>query len=141
MGLWEELFGPPIDTGSRRWVVAMHEAGHVEAARALGWDVEYAVIHEGGDSGVMSDEAPPGLDETDRDVQSAIISIAGLATSNRWRLFLPSGCETDERDARATLKGTGVRYGDARREAERLVSRRWGAIKKTARHLYHHGSL
>lgn len=128
-----------VDRGSRRWIVAEHEAAHVVIARVLGWHVRYARIT--GDSGDMDDAPPAGRDPIRIRVESAVISLAGTSASARGRLWLPSGCGHDQTDARKSLRRTGTTYADARCRAARLVTTHWGQIQRTALHLYRNGSL
>jgi hypothetical protein len=132
--------GPVIDTGSRRWTVAVHEAAHVVVARRLGWRVRSAQVFADG-SGYTDDVAPAGGEATTVAVQNAVIALAGPCASARQRWFLPAGCGHDERDARRALRGTGVSYNQARTQARRLVDRHWRDIDKVARRLYHDGHL
>jgi hypothetical protein len=133
------LSSPPrIDTSSRRWTVAVHEAAHIVAARQMAWRI--SEIYIGDDAGHIVVHPPHG-DPGALPVQSAVISLAGPRASARQRWFLPHGCEHDERDARRDLRGTGVSYSDAKRQAGRLVDRHWTQIQRLGRQLYRDGRL
>lgn len=128
-----------VDRGSRRWVVAEHEAAHVVIARALGWHVRYARIT--GDSGDMDDAPPAGRDPIQIRVESAVISLAGTCASARGRLWLPYGCGHDQADARASLRHTDITYADAKHRAARLVRSNWSGIQRVGTQLYLTGRL
>ena len=120
-----------VDTRSERWGTSVHEAGHYRVAKQLGGrGVHGWLLPDGGEVyGRLND----GVD-------SAIVALAGRAAGRRISgRYGHSG--HDERVARQMLRGTGVSYSQARREAERLVSTNWGAVKSDARRLYRNGRI
>lgn len=133
-----------VDEGSRRWVVAVHEAAHVVIAEALGWLVLGCTITD--EDGEMNDEAPDGLDRPAELAQSATIALAGISANERQLGGVPHGCEHDEHDAAEALDelaglGFDLPYADVQAEADALVDELIEDIITTAVELYEHGEL
>lgn len=153
----------PVDVGSRRWLVAVHEAGHVSAARSFDWRVSrVALTPDGG--GLTSDSAPMLRERSRRCTESALISLAGPCADEKllaaaidddreYRLDgasrralgkagLPEGCEIDMDTARRLLvQVPDLGYPEALGRARLLVHRRWPEIERVARVLYRRAEL
>ena len=151
----------PIDVRSRRWLVAVHEAGHVAAARRFDWRVVFTRII--GDGGLTRD-APPWLRAQQRSAREGIlISLAGpladerllavtLPADGRYdqmrsaakdllKAGIPAGCETDMTTAYRDAVRLQVPLPELMVEARALVAARWGEIERVARVLYERGDL
>lgn len=76
-----------VDTSSRRWVVAEHEAAHAEVARALGHRVDYCWITDG--HGETYATPPRSRDPHQALFERAVIALAGPDASSRGRCSSP----------------------------------------------------
>lgn len=122
-------------TGARQ-EVAVHEAGHVAAARALGGRVRSATVSRDGHSGLVQATLPTG------DSQAAITFLA----AGKFAAGTSRGASADDDLIRRELRRlpTGDRSRvrrDAERDARRIVSSHAGRIRRDAARLDERGSL
>lgn len=152
----------PIDVRSRRWLVALHEAGHACVARSLDWRVHKVAILDGGAGGTWDDA--PWLRERRRAAREGIlISLAGpladerlllatlpldgryeqmrTAAKDLLRAGIPEGCESDMVTANRDAIRLGAPWAELLAEARALVAARWGEIERVARVLYERTTL
>lgn len=152
----------PIDVRSRRWLVAVHEAGHACAARRLDWRVHKVAILPGGAGGTWDD--PPWLRERKRAAREGVlVSLAGPLSDERLlavkvpadgrydqlrsaardllKAGIPEGCEFDMTSAQREATRLGVALPELLVEARALVAARWSEIERVARVLYERGAL
>lgn len=140
------------DVKSRRWLVAIHEAGHAVAARSLDWRVrDVAIIGEGG----LTRDAPPWLRSDPRsDRENMLIHLCGPVTDEvLLHTVIPVngdygdpetaektlaaakvdyGCGTDMARARAIAARLELSWPAALGEARQLVKTRWAEIERVA---------
>lgn len=151
----------PIDVRSRRWLVAVHEAGHVAACRSFDWRVHRVAII--GDGGGTWDDAP-WLRERRRALRESIqVSLAGPLSDERLlavtlpadgrydqmrtaakdllKAGIPDGCESDMTRAHREAVKLGVPLPELLVETRKLVAARWPEIERVARVLYERTSL
>lgn len=155
---------PPaaVDLRSRRWLVAVHEAGHVAAARSFDWRLVFTRLTP--DDGGLTRDTPPWLRERRRAArESVLISLAGPLADERLlavtlpedgrygdrataardllRAGIPEGCETDMTTAHREAAVLDEPLGELLGEARALVRSRWPEIERVARVLYVRGAL
>lgn len=152
----------PIDVGSRRWLVCVHEAGHVAAARSFDWRILFTRLTA--DGGGLTSDAPPWLRERRRSArESILVSLAGpladerllavklpadgryeqmrTAAKDLLKAGIPEGCETDMTTAYRDAARLQVPLPELLVQARTLVAARWGEIERVARVLYERGEL
>lgn len=151
-----------IDVRSRRWLVAVHEAGHACAARSFDWRVAFTRVHSDGTG--LTRDAPPWLRAQHRAAREDIlVSLAGpladerllavklppdgryddlrTAAKDLLRAGIPGGCEFDMTTAHRDAARLGVALPELIVEARRVVSARWAEIERVAAVLHDRGSL
>lgn len=139
-----------VDTGTQRWLIAMHEAAHAVAADEGGLIITKAVLYPRNGGGIVSVKWPRprtgwgkrSTAEYERIAAAhAVFLLAGPAATALMRWWVPSACSGDVAAARDQLSDTATTLAQARRDADRLVRRRWRRIEDAAIELYHHGRL
>lgn len=122
---------------THRWDTAVHEAGHVATARALGATNLHARVYDrprngangrfwGRFNGSKQDEA--------------VILLAGAAAAQA-ATGRPHSGGPDEKQARKLLRKSGTSVKQARAEADRLVRENRTAIDRAARRLHKRGRI
>lgn len=152
----------PVDVRSRRWLVAVHEAGHACVARSFDWRVHKVAILDGGAGGTWDDS--PWLRERRAAArQSVLISLAGpladeklvavtlnaegrydrrhTAETDLRRAGIPDGCGSDMLAAHRGATKLRLELPELIVEARALVAARWGEIERVARVLYERTTL
>ncbi|AEH07702.1 hypothetical protein FsymDg_4361 [Candidatus Protofrankia datiscae] len=119
------LFG----SGTNRRRVAGHEARHVVIARHFGATNLTARITPDGSHGYFTGD----FDGTKE--QEAVILLAGGSRTDMpgMRGVLPHGGDSDLKQAKRLLRGSGMSVRQAEREAQKLVRKNRGAIKRETR--------
>lgn len=153
---------PRIDVRSRRWLVAVHEAGHVAACRSFDWRVHRVAILDDGGGGTWDDA--PWLRARRRALrESVLVSLAGPLSDERLlavklpddgrydqmrtaakdllRAGIPDGCESDMTRAHREAAQLDEPLGELLVEARSLVRSRWSEIERIARVLHERGNL
>lgn len=151
-----------IDMRSRRWLVAVHEAGHACVARSFDWRVLSAQVRRDGTG--LTRDAPPWLRAQHRAAREDIlIRLAGpladerllavklppdgryddlrTAAKDLLRAGIPGGCEFDMTTAHRDATRIGVALPELIVEARRVLAVRWPEIERVAAVLYERGSL
>lgn len=117
--------------GGNRWGVAVHEAGHVVAARKFGSASATVGDRRGHTSYDINGSA----------VDEAVVQLAGSIAAKRIAGDACLAGSSDIRDARRLLRGTGVSESEARARAQRIVSANSGAIRSAAKRGYKTGRI
>ncbi|SBW29014.1 hypothetical protein FDG2_6326 [Candidatus Protofrankia californiensis] len=118
-----------FSSGTGRRSVAEHEARHVVVARHFGATNLTAYVTPDGSRGYFTGDFDGTKEE------EAIILLAGGSRADMpgMRGVLPHGGDSDLKQAKRLLRGSGMSVRQAEREAKKLVRKHRGAIKRETR--------
>lgn len=126
--------GERVDTGSRRWFTAVHEAAHAIVAAHLGHHVEFAGATT--DATGVTKTGDGRRDMTGAD--EAVIAVAG-ERATRALLGMAGGAMSDYARAESVLARTGRSVAWAEQIADQIIRDRRSALVALARRIYRHG--